>query len=436
MVAAASFSMSAAEVKKPVQRRRRVIGFVTCLTSGCVVLASTGLGLSQDAQFSRDAPAQSTPAFVAAASRGASSSSSGGARAAATGCRAEKEKTKNPAKSLVFKFPRKKPPRQVGPGEDDFSIKMRQRLETLKLKPEDPTKPRPVIAAKADDIISKQAEEAQMDTRYTLWKMDQINDRLKEEEQNPDLEVLNRRFDEQMRKLTGVADDAVEPAKVEGASTSTAELELTRELDFDRLQSEVAAGRHKRRTGTAAGVSGSSLEDVEDDSSRGNVEYLQMIQKRSRVEDKISRRVVKSPEERRAEYEAGKGVMFAVTLALGLIGTGAASMMYGRDEAIGFAFGSAAALQYLSGLSAYTDNAESPLGSVLGGRRFLAPVLLIIVIQQWPNFEANYPAIAALNIHPSLFAAIMGFLTYNIGTVASRAFPQSAKPKAAEESAA
>jgi len=130
--------------------------------------------------------------------------------------------------------------------------------------------------------------------------------------------------------------------------------------------------------------------------------------------------VAKSPQERREEYESTKNVMFAATLSIGAAGTAAAAANYGPDEAFGFALGAAAALQYLSGLTSYTDNADSPVGLALGGRRFLAPVLLVLLVEGWPKLEAQFPSIAELGLHPSLPAAILGFFTYNVGKVVGK----------------
>lgn len=161
-----------------------------------------------------------------------------------------------------------------------------------------------------------------------------------------------------------------------------------------------------------------------DDDDEGIAEYLEALQKRSAKQDRLSRRVVKSREERRQEYDESKLRIYAATASLGAIGSGTAVLLYGTNEAFSFCLGSAGALLYLSGLSDYADNAESPLGTALGGRRLLVPVVLVLLVIQWYKVEALVPAVASLGLEPQLLPAILGFFMYSLGKVIGGALPK------------
>ena len=62
---------------------------------------------------------------------------------------------------------------------------------------------RAISDAKVDDVISKETEDAQINGLYTMWFMDRQADRQKQERENPDVEVLRRRYDGTKEKLEG-----------------------------------------------------------------------------------------------------------------------------------------------------------------------------------------------------------------------------------------
>jgi len=340
-----------------------------------------------------------------------------------------------PWKPLVFKMPRKRAARELLPGEDGFTKHMRKRLEDLKLKQEKSgSEARAVSETKVDDLIAQQAEEAVMDAKTALWRMDREVERRYAEETNPDKEVLRERYVRDLARLEEASKRASAGASKAARKTSQAKpqatpgvrsrgfVELSAVQDVDQLMAAASAKRVATPKRSEEELLPEAVEESKEE-IESSIQYLESLQKRYKTEDRVSRRVVKSPEERREDYEQTKLRMFAATTAIGVGGTAFSSMMYGTNEAFSFGLGAIAAVQYLSGLSSYTDNAENPAGLALGGRRFLAPVLLVLLVIQWYKLEAQFPSIAALHLEPVLPFALLGFFTYNIGKVIGEAFP-------------
>merc|ERR1719188_1071840 len=164
------------------------------------------------------------------------------------------------------------------------------------------------------------------------------------------------------------------------------------------------------------------------------IEYLTAMQLKAQREDRGSRRVVKSKEQRREDYEETKVQILATTAALGASGSLGFFLASGVDAAFSFGLGSVAALAYLSGLQSYTDNADNVMGQALGGRRFLAPILLVLLVEGWDRVEARIEPVAALGLHPQLLPAILGLLMYSGGKVLQGLLPKggSRGPRPAE----
>jgi len=340
-----------------------------------------------------------------------------------------------PWKPLVFKMPKKKPPRQLPPDDDGYSLRMRERLKALELKEESADKQRSVSDSKLDDLIAREADDAKINGLNAMYYMDRITDEVRAEEENPDKHVMRRNYEGALQRLDR------SPASKSEASASTAEatprrqgfVELgggSEQVDPDDLFEAARSNNarkplevalpHKKAVGSVTDIShdGEAMQredEVEDEEDI--VEYLETLQKRSAKSDGISRRVVKSREDRRQEYEDSKGRILAATAAIGVLGSAGASVFYGVNAAFSFGLGSLAGLYYLSSLSAYTDNAENPLSIAMGGRRYLAPVILVLLVIQWYKIEALVPAVASLGLEPQLLPALLGFLMYSLGKV-------------------
>jgi len=337
------------------------------------------------------------------------------------GCARQASDPEKPWKSVVFKMPRKKPERVIETEDDAFTKEMRVRLKALDLKPDaNVGGTRGVNEAKIDDLIGKEADDAKINGLYAMWYIDRKNDQLKAEANSPDKHVMRKRYEEQKHKLllkrAAVADDR--PAE-KATSDGPGFLELTNVQDIDRMIEEARARPPKPRH---EAPSGEGAERPAQDSDV--VEYLTAMQLKSQREDKGSKRVVKSKEQRREDYEETKVQILATTAALGASGTVGFAVASGVDAAFSFGLGSLAALAYLSGLSSYTDNADNPMGMALGGRRFLAPILLVLLVEGWDRVEARIEPIAALGLHPQLLPAIFGLLMYSAGKVLQGLLPK------------
>merc|ERR1712107_156659 len=155
----------------------------------------------------------------------------------------------------------------------------------------------------------------------------------------------------------------------------------------------------------------------DEDDDEGIFEFLEQVQQQSKMQDRVSKRVVKSPEQRRQDYEDTKSSVSISTAAFGFVGTAAAAALYGADTAFSFGLGSFGALAYLSGLANYADNVETPMGQVMGGRRLLVPVILVLVVTQWEKILLRVPALADIGLTPMLLPVLLGFFTYVLGKV-------------------
>lgn len=316
----------------------------------------------------------------------------------------KKATPQEPWKPLVFKMPQKKQPRTLEPGDDDFTMKMRDRLKALKLKEED----------QPDDLVTVSTENAKNLALSAMWYIDQEADRVKEEKKNPDIHVLRRRYEGAMEKLIipEEKDRRDRPGGVSAPKSGT--LEVPGALDVDALFE-----RAQQTSGSKTSKKQALQAEVEDETEdEGIAEYLISMQKvgRRKAKEGRPRRERRSPEERRQDYEDTKIRMFAFTAAFGGLGTGFSMVMYGVNVAFSFGLGAIGGLSYLSGLASYTDNAENAMGA-LGARRLLTPVVVLLIVQAWPRIEAQVPEIADLHLEPSLFPAILGFFTYTVGKV-------------------
>jgi len=218
---------------------------------------------------------------------------------------------------VVFKWPKKKPERPIETEDDAFTKQMRARLKGMDLKPDaNVGETRGVNEAKIDDLVGKEADDAKINGLYAMWYIDRKNDQLKAEANNPDKHVMRRRFQEQKDRLLrgpAVADDR--PARRE-PSVGPGFLELTNVQDIDRLIEEARTSPPKPLHETSSGEdAGRPVQD------RDVVEYLTAMQLKSQREDKGSRRVVKSKEQRREDYEETKQQILSTTAALGATGT-------------------------------------------------------------------------------------------------------------------
>lgn len=331
---------------------------------------------------------------------------------------------KEPWKPLVFKFPKKKPPRDTVADDDGFTTQMRERLGHIPINDEvDAGEQRAVKDTKISDFVSKEVENAKINANYALWVVDRTHDKRQDEEQHPDLEAMRGRFQDTLKRLEDHSKPRarVRPIAPSGEAPSN-EDGLSPQRSIDELVAahpDFAAVTHEEPAEHEAEQSAALHGDRRDDDI---IDYLEGFQKQSAKEQRLSKRVVRSVEERRQEYEATKVRMFAATSAFGFVGTGIGAVAFGTDEAFSFFLGSIGALLYLSGLSSYTDNAESPIATVQGGRRLLVPIILVLLVTQWYKLEILFPAVAALGLTPVLPVAILGFFTYNLGKLAAQAF--------------
>eukprot|EP00931_Biecheleriopsis_adriatica_P004296 TRINITY_DN105992_c0_g1_i1.p1 TRINITY_DN105992_c0_g1~~TRINITY_DN105992_c0_g1_i1.p1 ORF type:complete len:407 (-),score=99.55 TRINITY_DN105992_c0_g1_i1:94-1281(-) len=341
-------------------------------------------------------------------------------------CRAgaKKATAQEPWKPLVFKMPQKKPPRKLEPGDDGFTMQMRERLKALKLKEDQADGIRSVSDTKVDDLIAKETEDAKINGLNCMWYLDKIADEQKQERDHPDVEVWRRRFTGVRNKLDGSEESSSSDHKIEQSGSRRGFLEMTSAMDIDAMMEEARSREHRQ---SPVPVEAGAEVQPDDPASEGVADYLAAIQEKSRKEDAqnkkwLSNRVAKSPEERRQDYEDTKARMLGITAALGVSGTGMAFAMYSASAAFSFGVGSVGALLYLSGLSSYTDNAESPMGSALGARRLLTPVIVVLLVTGWPKIEAQVPALAELHLEPTLLPALMGFFLYSVGKVLAGVF--------------
>lgn len=342
----------------------------------------------------------------------------------------KKSTPQEPWKPLVFKMPMKKPERVLPPDDDGFTKRMREKLKGLKLQDEKAaSEPRAVSETKIQDLVNKEADDAKINGLYAMWFMDKEADRRRLQEENPGLEDLRKKFEQQKHKLDGVPERVVsQSVDVPAAGHRKGLLNLASELvDPEEMMEQARAWQESPQSLQAAvqqeapprpasaEAQAATDEAVEED--EGVAEFLLDVQRRSARADGVSKRVVKSPEDRKRDYEETKLRMYAITGALGLAGSGVSAVQFGIDVAFGFGLGSIAALSYLTGLSAYTDNAESPMGQMMGGRRLLTPVILVLVVQGWDRIEAQVPMIAELHLQPALLPALLGFFLYSVGKV-------------------
>jgi len=231
------------------------------------------------------------------------------------------------------------------------------------------------------------------------------------------------RYQERKDRLEGKAADVDRPIRIADSEDGPGFLRLRIEQDLDDLFEQ--AGQQPRQVKK---VEAEEVEEAKKDSDV--VDVLTAYQKRSMREDRGSKRIVKSPRQRKEEYEESKVRLFATTSALGVTGSLCFYAASGFDAAFSFGLGALAALAYLSGLAAYADNADNPMGSVLGGRRFLAPIVLVLLVNGWDRIEARIPEVAALGLHPQLLPAILGLLMYSGGKVISGLLPK--EPESAD----
>lgn len=393
-------------------RRAAAATSLGCILGACLLL-------SPSSTFVLDSARVATPAASRDVGRGRLAHVRGGRVA----CGASGS-TKEPWKPLVFKMPRTKPKRVAAPGDDmqQFTLDMRERLKGLKLKEEKAAgEERAVSETKVDDLIAKEADDAKINGLYAMWFIDKTRDRIKEETERPDVQVLRERFDEHKRRLDGQP-AAVPSASAKSASAPAAQrgfLELYNTQDLDALVQAAEAAPPKPKAKKepirfALPSEGDAATEEDDD---GIVEFLEQVQKQTQIQDRVSKRVVKSPEKRRQDYEDTKLAVTASTAALGVAGSVVSLVQYGADAALGFGLGSVGALLYLSGLSQYADNAESPMAQASGGRRLLVPVILVLIVANWEKLCFYVPALAASGLQPELLPLLAGFFTYVLGKI-------------------
>eukprot|EP00933_Yihiella_yeosuensis_P038096 TRINITY_DN32060_c0_g1_i1.p1 TRINITY_DN32060_c0_g1~~TRINITY_DN32060_c0_g1_i1.p1 ORF type:complete len:421 (-),score=73.35 TRINITY_DN32060_c0_g1_i1:54-1151(-) len=336
----------------------------------------------------------------------------------ATGAGIKKSTPKEPWKPLVFKMPTKKPPRKLEPGEDGFTLKMRERLRGIGPKVEGLSQERPVSETKVDDLINKETDDAKISGLNTMWYLDREADRVKNERENPDLEVMKRRYNGALDKLM-LPKEEEKKAKPEKGGYAGTKLDVEALIERGREAEARRRASAKAQHDSASKVLAESQDSDDQTENEGIADFLREVQANSKRADKFSRRVVKSPEQRKQDYEDTKGRMSSITLGLGFLGTVVSQIMYGVNVAFSFGLGSIGALAYLSGLQNYADNADSPMGQAMGGRRLLVPVIVVLMIEGWPRIEAQVPQIADLHLQPELLPAILGFFLYTAGKVLS-----------------
>jgi len=329
---------------------------------------------------------------------------------------------------LVFKMPgRIGGPRVAEPGDDmqAFTLEMRVRLKGLKLKEEKSSgEERAVSETKVYDLINKEAEDAKISGLYTMWYVDKERDKVKAERDNPDAAVLRKRYDEQFDILEGrnrVKPEKKEVPKQKEQPQRKGYLELTNLQDIDMLVArtgrEVLATPHAPKI--SAQVAAMMVEQAEDEEEEdeGIAEFLEQVQARSKRQDKLSARVVKSPDQRKRDFEDLKNSVSLATAGLGVLGCSVSAVMYGANVAFSFALGSVGALTYLSGLASYADNADNPTGNANGGRRLLVPVILVLTVVQWEKICYYIPALGETGLTPEIFPVVLGLITYILGEV-------------------
>jgi len=327
----------------------------------------------------------------------------------------KKATAQEPWKPLVFKMPQKKPPRKLEPGDDGFTLKMRDRLKAISAKEGD----------EPDNLITVSTENAKNLALSAMWYIDQETDRKKFEKESPDAEVLKRRYDGALGKLE-LPREAPPPKKKETPSAG-GNLEIGRSID--ELLANAPARAAPRAAHSADQAREAAAEEAEDEGEdEGVADYLATLQKRSLQKRKDNKKWLKktivrrSPEDRKKDYEATKVRMFGITAALSGVGFVYTYAAYGVSIAFSFGLGAIGGLLYLSGLASYTDNAENPMGSALGARRLLTPVIVLLVVQGWPRIEVQVPEIAELHLQPALLPAILGFFVYTVGKVLAGLF--------------
>ncbi|CAE7920285.1 TTC28 [Symbiodinium sp. KB8] len=141
----------------------------------------------------------------------------------------KKATAQEPWKPLVFKMPQRKPPRKLEPGDDGFTLKMRDRLKAINAKEGD----------EPDNLITVSTENAKNLALSAMWYIDQETDRKKFEKESPDAEVLKRRYDgvglgeAEDRALLELPQEAPAPKKETPSSGPSAggNLEIGRSID-------------------------------------------------------------------------------------------------------------------------------------------------------------------------------------------------------------
>jgi len=319
-----------------------------------------------------------------------------------------------PWKPVVFKMPKKRPPREVGPDGDDYTIKMRERLRGLKVDAvKDFMAERTVADTKFSDLVNIEADNAKIAGLNTMWYMDRYADKAKAEEETPDARVLRSKYDVAMDKLNGVVEKK-EETKIRGVLNG-GYLNMASVQDIDEMFAQARAAPVKKQEQSA-----SSAVEEEEEEEESIADWIEAQQKQSATKDKVSKRVVKSPAQRKEDYEETKDNLFLTTGALGVVGAVVSFALFGLDTAFSFGVGSLGALYYLNGLAAYSDSAEKAQG---GPPRLLVPVILVLVVVQWEKLCYYAPALTELHLHPEILPVLMGFFTYVIGKVASSLVP-------------
>ncbi|CAJ1383307.1 unnamed protein product [Effrenium voratum] len=152
------------------------------------------------------------------------------ARSSLARAAAAKSTAQEPWKPLVFKMPQKKQPRKLEPGEDDFTLKMRDRLRSLKVKEDD----------QPDDLVTVSTENAKNLALSAMWYIDQQAAKEKRERDHPDVQVLRQRYDGALERLEGEEDAARPSAERHG------HLEIPGALDMDELYHRASVKRVER----------------------------------------------------------------------------------------------------------------------------------------------------------------------------------------------
>lgn len=327
-----------------------------------------------------------------------------------------------PWKPLVFKMPKTKPPRVIGPDDDaenfEYTMRMRERLKGVRVEDDkDYGEERSVSETKVSDLINKEADDAKIAGLNTMYYLDRDADRRKFDKDNPDTQVLRSKYEAAMDKLNRV-EHKEEAINIKG-TLNEGYLEIAKVQDIDEVFANARAKPVKKQR---VATTGEDEEEGEED-DEGIADFLWAVQKQSAMQDKVSKRVMKSPAQRKEDYEETKDNLVLATALLGVVGAIVSFFMYGVSTAFSFGMGSFGALYYLSGLSAYADAAETPMGQVMGGRRLVVPVILVLFTVQWEKVCYYAPALGGLGVTPELLPVLMGFFTYVIGKVTSSLIP-------------